>query len=62
MSSALTLQEKDTVQAALVRPWLTPWQAWGLILIIPYIVIFLLFVIYPVGIRILARPPSPHLC
>jgi multiple sugar transport system permease protein len=49
MSSALTLQEKDTVQAALVRPWLTPWEAWGLILIIPYIVIFLLFVIYPVG-------------
>ena len=61
MSSALTLREKDTVQAALVRPWLTPWEAWGLILIIPYIVIFLLFVVYPVGYGFwLARHPHTY--
>jgi len=49
------------VQAALVRPWLTPWEAWGLILIIPYIVIFLLFVIYPVGYGFwLARHPHTY--
>ena len=45
----------------MVRPWLTPWQAWGLILIIPYIVIFLLFVIYPVGYGFwLARHPHTY--
>ena len=61
MSSALTLREKDAVQAALVRPWLTPWEAWGLILIIPYIVIFLLFVVYPVGYGFwLARHPHTY--
>jgi multiple sugar transport system permease protein len=60
MSSALTLREKDAVQAALVRPWLTPWEAWGLILIIPYIVIFLLFVVSG-GIRFwLARHPHTY--
>src|SRR5262249_18865272 len=61
MSSALTLHDKDNVQAALVRPWLTPWEAWGLILIVPYIVIFLLFVIYPVGYGFwLARHPLTY--
>jgi multiple sugar transport system permease protein len=27
---------------------LTPWQAWGIALVIPYILVFVLFVIYPV--------------
>src|SRR5664279_2298112 len=61
MSSALTLQEVNTVQDAPARPWLTPSQAWGLILIIPYLVIFLLFVIYPVGYGFwIARHPHTY--
>lgn len=27
---------------------LTPWQAWGIALVVPYILVFVLFVIYPV--------------
>ncbi|MGI8524897.1 MAG: carbohydrate ABC transporter permease [Pseudolabrys sp.] len=41
--------------------WLTPWQTWGLILLAPYIVIFLLFVIYPVGYGFwIARHPHSY--
>lgn len=43
------------------RRRLTPWQAWGLILIAPYILIFLVFVVYPVGYGLwLARHPASY--
>src|ERR1044072_1777802 len=32
-----------------VSAWMTPWQAWGLILIVPYLLVFVLFVVYPIG-------------
>jgi multiple sugar transport system permease protein len=36
-------------RAAPLRPrGLTPWQAWGIALVVPYILVFMLFVIYPV--------------
>lgn len=46
--------------AALKGAWLTPWQAWGLILIAPYILVFVFFVIYPVcyGLWIARHPQS----
>jgi multiple sugar transport system permease protein len=38
---------------------LSPWQAWGLVLIAPYVLVFLVFVLYPIGYGLwLAR--SPH--
>jgi multiple sugar transport system permease protein len=38
---------------------LSAWQAWGMILLAPYVVVFLVFVVYPVGYGFwLAR--SPH--
>ena len=41
------------------RGRLTPWQAWGLILLAPYFLVFLLFVLYPVGYGFwLARHPD----
>ncbi len=40
---------------------LTPWQAWGLILLAPYILVFLAFVLYPVLYGFwLARHPSTY--
>ena len=43
------------------RPWLTPWQAWGLILIAPYILVFLFFVLYPIGYGFwIARNPQTY--
>jgi multiple sugar transport system permease protein len=49
------------VQARPRRPRLTPWQAWGLILITPYVVVFVAFVLYPVGYGLwLARHPASY--
>jgi multiple sugar transport system permease protein len=62
MSSALALSERDdTAQVKSARRRLTPWQTWGLILIVPYVVIFLLFVVYPVGYGFwIARHPRSY--
>jgi multiple sugar transport system permease protein len=42
-----------TEPAGIVRPererWLTPWQIWGVILVAPYLLVFLFFVVYPIG-------------
>jgi multiple sugar transport system permease protein len=46
---------------ASARPRLTSWQAWGLIMIAPYVLVFLLFVVYPVGYGLwLARHPASY--
>jgi multiple sugar transport system permease protein len=43
------------------RKRLTPWQAWGLVLVLPYVLIFAIFVLYPVGYGLwLARHPSSY--
>jgi len=61
MASTFTLPESGTAQAVSARPWLTPWQTWGSILIVPYIIIFVLFVIYPVGYGFwVARHPHSY--
>jgi multiple sugar transport system permease protein len=39
----------------------TSWERWGMILVIPYLLIFLVFVIYPVGYGLwLAREPQTY--
>ena len=44
-----------------VRAALTSWEAWGLVLVIPYLLVFLVFVIYPVGYGLwLARDPQSY--
>jgi multiple sugar transport system permease protein len=40
---------------------LSPWQAWALIFVVPYVLIFAVFVLYPVGYGLwLARHPSSY--
>jgi multiple sugar transport system permease protein len=40
---------------------MSPWQKWGLILLAPYVVVFLVFVVYPVGYGLwLARRPESY--
>jgi multiple sugar transport system permease protein len=40
---------------------LTPWQVWGVVLLTPYVLVFLLFVLYPVGYGFwLARHPISY--
>ncbi len=43
------------------RKRLSPWQVWGLLLIAPYVLVFLVFVVYPVGYGLwLARHPASY--
>ena len=43
------------------RRRLSPWQKWGLILVTPYVVVFAVFVLFPVGYGLwLARHPSSY--
>ena len=51
----------QTAPAGAARRRLSPWQAWGLILIAPYVLVFLAFVLYPVGYGLwLARHPQSY--
>jgi multiple sugar transport system permease protein len=49
------------LSAAPARKAMTSWQMWGLLLVVPYLLIFLVFVIYPVGYGLwLARHPDSY--
>src|SRR5690349_14947810 len=44
-----------------IKRGMSPWQKWGLILLAPYVVVFLVFVLYPVGYGLwLARHPESY--
>jgi multiple sugar transport system permease protein len=59
--STVALSDAHTDLATPPRERLTPWQVWGLILIAPYVLIFLAFVVYPVGYGLwLARHPVSY--
>ena len=56
-----TAIEQVEVVAAPARRRLSPWQVWGVALLAPYVLVFLLFVIYPVGYAFwLARDPHAY--
>src|SRR3954470_21655964 len=58
-----TLAVTNTVDVRRAQPrrWLSSWQAWGTILIAPYLLVFLFFVVYPVGYGLwLARHPATY--
>jgi multiple sugar transport system permease protein len=43
------------------RGGLSPWQAWGLLLLVPYVLVFVVFVVYPVVYGLwLARDPQSY--
>jgi len=47
--------------AAAPRRGLSPWQFWGRMLVLPYLLVFLVFVVYPVGYGLwLARHPESY--
>ena len=40
---------------------MSSWERWGLVLLVPYVLLFLVFVLYPVGYGLwLARQPSSY--
>jgi len=49
---------EPALPAGAAKKRLSPWQAWGLILLAPYALVFLVFVVYPIGYGLwLARHP-----
>jgi len=60
--STLALPRTEPARpAGPVRRRLSPWQAWGLILLAPYVLVLLTFVLYPVGYGLwLARHPASY--
>lgn len=49
------------VPAKPARKAMTSWEKWGLVLVVPYLLIFVVFVIYPVGYGLwLARHPASY--
>src|ERR671933_163819 len=60
MSVAVTRAER-ALPATTEAERLSPWQVWGFILIAPYVLIFLTFVLYPVGYGLwVARHPRSY--
>jgi multiple sugar transport system permease protein len=52
---------KPALAASAEKRRLSAWQVWGMILVIPYILIFLVFVLYPIGYGLwLARHPQSY--
>lgn len=61
MAAAATTAVEDAPPSSARPSFLNSWQAWGLILIAPYLLVFILFVIYPVGYGLwLARHPASY--
>src|SRR2546427_9844843 len=57
---AITLSASDIPNAPLSAR-LTPPQVWGIVLLAPYVLVFLAFVVYPVGYGLwLARHPASY--
>src|SRR5229473_2689723 len=60
--STLTLPESRTALPSEPTSRFTPWQVWGVILLVPYLLVFLVFVLYPVGYGLfLARHPVSYI-
>ena len=56
-----TVTHAPPIAAPKTAEWSSAWQVWGAILIAPYVLVFLLFVLYPVGYGFwLARAPQSY--
>src|SRR6202171_1210747 len=57
---AITLSD-HVIPGAPLSARLTPPQVWGIVLLAPYLLVFILFVVYPVGYGLwLARHPESY--
>lgn len=59
--ATLTLQDDAMHPSGATPASVRPWQNWGLVLIIPYVLVFVAFVLYPVGYGLwVARDPLTY--
>jgi len=53
--------DRQSAPVGPAKKGLSTWQAWGLILVAPYVLIFAIFVLYPIGYGLwLARHPASY--
>src|ERR1700741_599707 len=58
MSTVALPRAQPALPVGPAKKRLSPWQAWGMIMIAPYVLVFLVFVVYPIGYGLwLARHP-----
>jgi multiple sugar transport system permease protein len=61
MATLALPRTEPALPAGPARRRLSTWQAWGIIMIAPYVLVFLLFVLYPVSYGLwLARQPATY--
>ena len=59
--STLAVREADAVAPAAAEGRMSAWQVWGIVMIAPYILVFLAFVLYPVAYGLwTARHPQSY--
>jgi multiple sugar transport system permease protein len=59
--ATIALPEVQRTPSGPAKTGVSPWQKWGMILIAPYVLIFIVFVLYPVGYGLwLARHPESY--
>src|SRR2546428_9247939 len=60
--STLALPQVETISpAGPPKQRFSPWKTWGAILLAPYVLVFIVFVLYPVGYGLwLARHPQSY--
>jgi len=59
--ATLALEDDATYRTGATPAPMSPWQYWGLILIAPYMLVFIAFVLYPVGYGLwVARDPLTY--
>jgi multiple sugar transport system permease protein len=62
MSTLVAPESLPTAPTQPVKKRLSTWQLWGLILLVPYVFFFLVFVLFPVGYGLwLARHPQSYI-
>ena len=61
MSTIALPRTEPALPAGPAKRRMSPWQAWGMIMIAPYVLVFLVFVLYPIGYGLwLARHPESY--
>ncbi len=59
--STLAVREADAVAPAAAEGRMSAWQVWGIVIIAPYVLVFLAFVLYPVAYGLwTARHPQSY--
>jgi multiple sugar transport system permease protein len=59
--SSIAVSEAASAPVMPAKTGMSSWQTWGIILITPYVLLFLIFVLYPVGYGLwLARHPESY--